>query len=145
MTGLDLLRKLEESGTGKKKIEAGAAFLRDNPAGSDEELYEALRQHAIATNDLGYQGTLDKAASIMRTGKWEPPTLQSMSVTDKLSRELAGEKIEERPAPKTALPSLGERDAEDEMDRLRKENAELKAKSGEPTIGPKAVPQPAKK
>ena len=145
MTGLELLRKLEESGTGVKKIEAGAAFLRANPAATDEDLYEGLRQHAIANNDLGYQGTLDKAASIMRTGKWEPPTLQSMSVTDKLSRELAGEKIEERPAPKMALPSLGERDAEDEMDRLRKENAELKAKSGEPTIGPKAVPQPAKK
>lgn len=141
MTGLDLIRKLEESGTGKRKLEVAATFVRSNPAATGEDVYEAMRQHATENRDLGYQGTLEKAATILRTGKWVPPTLASQTVSDKLAAELAGEKEVPRPPATFDLPTLEERDAVDELDRLRKENADLKVRAGEKAIGP----APAKK
>lgn len=140
MTGLDLIRKLEESGTGKRKLEVAAAFVRANPGATGEDVYEGMRQYAMENRDLGYQGTLEKAASILRTGKWVPPAPSAQTVSDKLAAELAGEKEVPRPPATFDMPSLEERDSVDELERLRKENAELKAaNTAEPTIGPKTA------
>lgn len=139
MTGLELIRKLEESGTGKRKLAVAAASVRANPAATGEDVYEAMRRDAMANRDIGYQGTLEKAAGILRTGKYTPPALVAQTVSDRLAAELAGEKEVPRPPATFDLPSLEERDTADELDRLRKENAELKGRAGEKAIGPAAA------
>lgn len=70
MNGAELVRKLAESGTGTAKLDVARKVLADTDeqegrVATAEEVVTALESAGVS------EGTLEKARSIIQTGKWD--------------------------------------------------------------------------
>lgn len=122
MKGTELIRQLRLSGTGERKLADGIAYLERNPTATAEECYEAIRRGGAERQDVGYLGTLAKAAEIITKGRYEPVEIRPVLPEDRIEAKAAGQPVyEPKPIePKFHWPKINEAKELTEAEEMKK-------------------------